>query len=116
MVFVLALVFSIVVAFSPPVGRYPSYFAVLKIVLAPMLAVIEFMGKHHLWPFSEKAHWPIAVFIGLLITLTSMTYAGVATGVIALIRRKGYIAPNGRQTRTRPGGLIQSAAGRSRST
>ena len=88
MVFVLALVFSGAVVFSSPVGRYPTYFAALKILLAPVFFVQEFSGRHHLWPVSEKVHWPIAVAIGFLITLTSMAYAGIVTGVIALVRKK----------------------------
>jgi hypothetical protein len=88
MVFVLVLVFSGAVAFAPSVGRYPTYFAALKILLAPVFFVLEFAGRHHLWPVSEKVHWPIAVAIGFLITLTSMAYAGIVTGAIALVRKK----------------------------
>jgi len=90
--FTLALLFASVIVFSPPVGRYPTYFAALQIVLAPVFLVPTFVGEHHLWPFSEKSHWPVAIVTGFLITLTSMAYAGVVTGVIALIRRKGHSA------------------------
>lgn len=90
-----ALAFSLAVVFSPPVGRYPSYFAVVKVVLAPVFLVLEFVGKHHLWPFSEKAHWPVAIVTGFLLTLTSMAYAAIFTSVIAIARKIKHNAQPG---------------------
>ncbi len=57
------------------------------VVLAPLVWIVGAIGRLRLWPFSEKAGLPAAIFLGFLTLLVSLLYAAAFTSIVKLSKK-----------------------------